>query len=194
MSVFTIREARREDCTQIRQLVQDLADMEKMPNGPKITVKDLEKDGFDRDPPYFYTYVAELSSETKEDAVVPDKGKDVSMVNGHHEVPAGESQQSSIIIGFAIYYFSYSTWTGRCVYLEDLYVIPKYRKQGVGAALFTRVAKRCHELGCQRLDFAVLNWNPAQDFYKKLGAVNITNTESWEHFRLSDEALENLVL
>nr|CAD7397010.1 unnamed protein product [Timema cristinae] len=141
MSVFTIREARREDCTQIRHLAQELADMEMMPNGPKITDKDLERDGFDRDPPYFYTYVAELSSETGEDAVVPDKGKDVSMVNGHHEVPAGESQQSSIIVGYAIYYFSYSTWVGRCVYLEDLYVIPKYRKQGVGAALFTRVAK-----------------------------------------------------
>nr|CAD7414363.1 unnamed protein product [Timema poppensis] len=152
MSVFTIREARREDCTHIRHLAQELADMEMMPNGPKITAK------------------------------------------GHHEVPAGESQQSSVIIGYAIYYFSYSTWVGRCVYLEDLYVIPKYRKQGVGAALFTRVAKRCHELGCQRLDFAVLNWNPAQDFYKKLGAVNITNTESWEHFRLSDETLENLAL
>nr|CAD7397009.1 unnamed protein product [Timema cristinae] len=60
--------------------------------------------------------------------------------------------------------------------------------------LTMKVELRCNELGCQRLDFAVLNWNPAQDFYKKLGAVNITNTESWEHFRLSDEALENLAL
>lgn len=44
-------------------------------------------------------------------------------------------------------------------------------------------------LGCNRVDFAVLNWNPAQEFYAKKGANNLTKLEGWDHYRLSDEEL-----
>ncbi len=76
------------------------------------------------------------------------------------------------IIGFALYYISYSTWKGRCLYLEDFFVIPEKRKQGVGEQLFHVIIDKAKELGVKRMDWQVLEWNqPALDFYNKHQAV-----------------------
>ena len=61
-------------------------------------------------------------------------------------------------------------------------------------SLLTYLFQRAFESHCCRLDFAVLNWNPAQDFYKAKGAVNITEEEGWHHYRLDREALAKLAL
>lgn len=75
------------------------------------------------------------------------------------------------VIAFALYYTSYSTWNGACVYLEDLYVLPEYRSQGVGSKLFDRVVQIAKDRGVKRLDWQVLDWNePAINFYKAKGA------------------------
>lgn len=76
------------------------------------------------------------------------------------------------IIGFALYYISYSTWKGRCLYLEDFFVIPEKRKQGVGEQLFHVIIDKAKELGVKRMDWQVLEWNqPALDFYNKHQAI-----------------------
>ena len=76
------------------------------------------------------------------------------------------------IIGIALYYISYSTWKGRCLYLEDLYVQPQYRRLGAGKLLFEELLKEAHRLGVKRMDWQVLEWNePAINFYKKIGAT-----------------------
>jgi GNAT superfamily N-acetyltransferase len=76
------------------------------------------------------------------------------------------------IIGFALYYISYSTWKGRCLYLEDFFVIPEKRKQGVGEQLFHVIIDKAKELGVKRMDWQVLEWNqPAIDFYNKHQAI-----------------------
>lgn len=76
------------------------------------------------------------------------------------------------IIGFALYYISYSTWKGRCLYLEDFFVIPEKRKQGIGEKLFHVIIDKAKELGVKRMDWQVLEWNqPALDFYKKHQAL-----------------------
>ncbi len=92
--------------------------------------------------------------------------------------------------GFALYFPIYSTWAGRSLYLEDLFVEPEYRGRGIGKALLTRVASIAVEQGYVRLDWSVLRWNtPAIGFYESLGAYPMSE---WERMRLEGEALSNV--
>jgi GNAT superfamily N-acetyltransferase len=93
--------------------------------------------------------------------------------------------------GFALFFFNYSTWLGRPgIYLEDLFVEPHFRGQGLGKALLERVAAIAVEKGCLRLQWAVLDWNtPAIDFYRAMGAEF---TDEWRNVRVSGEALTRL--
>lgn len=76
------------------------------------------------------------------------------------------------IVGMALYYPRYSTWKGRCYYLEDLYVREAYRGQGAGMALLNAVAEEARKAGALRLDWQVLDWNaPAVKFYENIGAT-----------------------
>ncbi len=89
--------------------------------------------------------------------------------------------------GFALYFPIYSTWAGRALYLEDLFVEPQYRGRGIGKALLTRVAAIGLARGCARLDWSVLRWNePAIRFYESLGAFAMGE---WERMRLEGAAL-----
>jgi GNAT superfamily N-acetyltransferase len=87
-----------------------------------------------------------------------------------------------VVRGMALYYTSYSTWKGRCLYLEDLYVQPEYRRGGVGIALFEQLISLAKERGVKRMDWQVLEWNePAIAFYKRIGA---TLDPEWYNGRL----------
>lgn len=90
--------------------------------------------------------------------------------------------------GFALYFFNYSTFLGRPgLYLEDIFVLPAYRRQGIGKGLLLRLAKLANERECGRMEWSVLDWNqPAIDFYKSLGAQMLTD---WTTCRLTGEAL-----
>lgn len=90
--------------------------------------------------------------------------------------------------GFALFFPIYSTWKGRSIHLEDLFVLPAFRKQGIGKALLRHVAAIAVERGCARLQWDVLNWNQlAIDFYRSLGAVTL---DEWRIMRLTESALE----
>jgi GNAT superfamily N-acetyltransferase len=79
--------------------------------------------------------------------------------------------QTDTVIGFALYYFSYSTWKGKCLYLEDIYVQEIHRKLGIGQVLFDMVVCVAKEKKVARMDWQVLNWNNAAiNFYKKNNA------------------------
>ncbi|WP_017173499.1 GNAT family N-acetyltransferase, partial [Xanthomonas phaseoli] len=75
-------------------------------------------------------------------------------------------------LGFAVYFFNYSTWLGRNgLYLEDLFVRPEARGNGAGLALLRHLAQLAVQRGCGRFEWSVLDWNqPAIDFYKAVGA------------------------
>ena len=94
-------------------------------------------------------------------------------------------------VGFAIYFFNYSTFMGRPgLYLEDLFVRPEARGKGFGRALLQHLAGIAIERQCRRMEWAVLDWNePAIGFYKKLGADAM---DDWTVFRLSGKALEDM--
>ena len=94
-------------------------------------------------------------------------------------------------VGFALWFQSFSTWTGLPgMWLEDLFVLPQFRRRGVGRALLAYLARLCVERGYGRFEWSVLDWNtPALDFYQSLGAVAM---EEWTIHRLSGEALRRL--
>jgi GNAT superfamily N-acetyltransferase len=76
------------------------------------------------------------------------------------------------IVGFALFYTAYSTWKGRCLYLEDFYVKPEFRRGGIGQALFQQVVEIAQARGVKRMDWQVLEWNePALSFYKKQQSI-----------------------
>jgi ribosomal protein S18 acetylase RimI-like enzyme len=76
------------------------------------------------------------------------------------------------IVGFALYYFSYSTWKGRALYLEDIYIKEDFRNRKIGNSLFDKVVEESKKANVKRMDWQVLNWNePAILFYKKKEAI-----------------------
>ncbi|MGC2297663.1 MAG: GNAT family N-acetyltransferase [Acidobacteriaceae bacterium] len=92
--------------------------------------------------------------------------------------------------GFALFFSVYSTWRGRALHLEDLFVRPSFRGRGIGKALLTRVAAVAVERECKLLYWHVLDWNtPAIEFYKSLGAAAL---DDWTRMRLTDEPLRTL--
>lgn len=93
-------------------------------------------------------------------------------------------------VGFSLWFLNYSTWLGRHgVYLEDLYVSPDARGGGYGQALLAELARVTVERGYGRLEWSVLTWNPANGFYRKIGAVP---QEEWRVNRLTGAPLEEL--
>lgn len=99
------------------------------------------------------------------------------------EETSGNSTHEPIPIGFASYFYAYSTWEGRSLYLMSLFVKDTHRKNGVGELLIKELARHAKELGCKCINFHVNNRSPAPKFYQKLGAVDITKTESWNLYQ-----------
>ncbi|MBR4906146.1 MAG: GNAT family N-acetyltransferase [Clostridia bacterium] len=94
-------------------------------------------------------------------------------------------------VGFALFFHNFSTFVGRAgLYLEDLYVLPKYRGRGYGKALLKKLAVIAVERGCGRMEWVCLDWNrPSIDFYLSLGAKPM---DEWTIYRVAGESLEKL--
>lgn len=99
--------------------------------------------------------------------------------------------QGEQAIGFAVYFFNYSTWQGRRgLYLEDVYITPQARGQGAGRALLQHLARIALAHDCGRFEWSVLDWNtPAIGFYDSLGAQA---QSEWLRYRLAGDALRAL--
>jgi GNAT superfamily N-acetyltransferase len=102
------------------------------------------------------------------------------------------AQRAEQAAGFAVYFFTYSTWQGRRgLYLEDLFVAPQERGLGVGRALMTQLAAIAAKADCGRFEWNVLDWNQAAtDFYRTLGARPVDGGST--NYRLSGEGLRAL--
>ncbi|MBK8685576.1 MAG: GNAT family N-acetyltransferase [Bacteroidetes bacterium] len=156
MPDFQIREARREDCELLIELIRELAVYEKLLHAMQASPADLERSLFDE--------------------------------KSAHSVLAYEGDT---VVGFALYFFNYSTFVGRKgLYLEDLFIRPVFRGKGYGKKLLLYLAKLAHEQGCGRMEWSVLNWNaPAIQFYESLGAKPM---DEWTVYRLDADGLERL--
>ena len=81
------------------------------------------------------------------------------------------AEQQHKIVGIALYYYKYSTWKGKCLFLEDIIITESYRRYGLGSKLFNKVVLVAKQQQVRRMEWQVLDWNqPAIDFYKKYKA------------------------
>lgn len=92
-------------------------------------------------------------------------------------------------VAMALYFFNFSSWTGRRgLFLEDLFVAPELRGQGIGLDLLKRLARLAVAMNCGRMEWNVLDWNtPAKGFYGSFGA---RHAAGWETWRLEGDALQ----
>ncbi len=138
-------------------------------------------------------FVRELAAfEREPDAVETTEPMLHEALFGAH--PAAEAliaERDGAAIGFAIFYHTFSTWTGRRgIWLDDLYVTPEARGSGAGTALLKALAGIAVDRGCARLEWWVLDWNaPAIAFYRAKGAVA---QDDWTAQRVSGAALRQL--
>lgn len=101
---------------------------------------------------------------------------------------AESAEPDAPVAGFALYFLNFSTWEGvHGIYLEDLFVRPDRRGDGLGKALLTRLARTAVDRGYARVEWSVLDWNtPSIEFYRSLDAEPM---DGWTTFRLSGPAL-----
>ena len=93
------------------------------------------------------------------------------------------------IVGISLYYIKYSTWKGKCVFLEDIIVTESYRKHGIGKKLFDPVVQVAKEMNARRMEWQVLEWNePAIKFYEKL---NSHFDAEWVNCKLTDSEIQS---
>ncbi len=156
---YQIRKGQRADIPQALALVKELAAFEQEPNAVEVTVDEMERDGFGKDPAF------EL-------------------------IVAEETQAPHPLIGMALYYFKYSTWKGRALYLEDIVVTGDHRRKGVGAGLFETVILEANRAKVRRMEWQVLDWNrSAIRFYER---YNAHLDHEWVNGQLPDERINEM--
>jgi GNAT superfamily N-acetyltransferase len=100
------------------------------------------------------------------------------------------AELNGVIVGFALWFYNYSTWAGRAgIYLEDLFVLPAARGLGLGERMIVDLAQIAVREGLPRLDLSVLDWNPARNFYHRLG---LQHRAEWLPYRVAGDALTAL--
>ena len=154
---------------------------------PKIEIRAASVD----DPALILRFVKELAAYERAPEAVTATEEDIrhSLFGEDAIVHAVICQVDDTPVGFAVYFFNYSTWLGRRgLYLEDLYVSPAYRRAGAGKALLKHLAGVARSRGCGRLEWSVLDWNaPAIRFYESIGAEPLNE---WVGYRLAGDALD----
>lgn len=145
------------------------------------------------DVPVLLDLIGDLAEyeRARHEVVATEKLLQAALFGDDHVARCEVAEVGGAVVGLALWYRSFSTWTGRTgLYLEDLYVRPEHRGAGAGRALLARLAQICVERGWSRLEWAVLDWNaPAIGFYRSIGAAPL---EEWTVNRLAGEALHEL--
>ncbi|OZJ05516.1 hypothetical protein BZG36_01883 [Bifiguratus adelaidae] len=161
-SCFSIRPSTAEDVPLILSFIRRLAEYEKEPDAVKATESILSQNLFGPTP-YAQVVIA-------------------------YYQPAN---QPEVPVGFALYFFNFSTWTGKPgLYLEDLFVDQAYRGLGFGKRLLVYLAQVAKGRDCGRFEWVVLDWNePSLQFYKSLGAVA---KKEWIVHRVDGKSLDDL--
>ncbi|WP_374357605.1 N-acetyltransferase family protein [Chitinimonas sp.] len=160
-TAFTVRDARPGDAPAIYALVRELAAYEKLSHQCVGSAESLHEHLFGARP-YIEALVAEV-----------------------------ERNGALHAVGFAVYFHNYSSFLAKPgLYLEDLFVLPEYRRNGIGEAMFREVAARAVARDCGRFEWAVLDWNtPALAFYR---ALNATVLPEWRICRATGSNLRGM--
>ena len=157
-----LRPADAGDVATLQDLIRRLAEAQDAGGYVTSTPEDLLRDGFGPQP-RFHALLAE--------AVEPGSGERAA-------------------VGLALYYFTYSTWTGKPnLYVEDLYVDPDRQGAGIGRRLMAALGRAALDAGCGRLELSVKTDNRARAFYERLG---LARKGSWLPYAVSGDGLQEL--
>jgi GNAT superfamily N-acetyltransferase len=167
IQALTLRPATPQDADLIFQLIQELAEYEKLTHEVVGSAADLA------------IHLGGLPAGASEPSA------------GHAVVEAVVADWDGQPAGFALFFVNYSTFlTQPGIYLEDLFVRPAYRRKGIGAALLSYLAKLAQTRNYGRIDWSVLDWNtPAIAFYERMGATVFLE---WRTCRVTEEAIATL--
>ena len=143
------------------------------------------------DVPEIFVLIKELADYERllEDVIATEEQLGETLFGENSNVEVLLAYDENQILGFALYFQTYSTFLGRQgIYLEDLFVREFAWGKGIGEALLRRLAKCALEMEGGRLEWSVLDWNePAINFYKKMGAIPLNE---WTTFRVTGEKLK----
>ena len=149
------------------------------------------REAIPKDSQTIFDFIMELAIYEKLPNAVKTTVKEIkdSIFAPNSTVKALICEEDGIAIGFAVYFYNYSTWLGKKgIYLEDLYVNESKRGKGAGKAMIKYLAKKAISENCGRFEWACLDWNtPSREFYESLGAVALNE---WIGYRLEGDALE----
>lgn len=145
-----------------------------------------------QDVPLILRFIRELAAyEKMEDQVVADEATLTEWLFERRSAEVCFAVLEGEEVGFALYFHNFSTFLGRAgLYLEDLYVLPQYRGQGIGKAILQHLARLAVDQGCGRMEWWCLDWNaPSIAFYRSLGAQPM---DEWTVYRLTGDTLRGL--
>ncbi|CEF63521.1 GNAT domain and Acyl-CoA N-acyltransferase domain-containing protein [Strongyloides ratti] len=143
--LFSIKSITSKDASEIRKMIKELADYEKLGSQMILTDDDIKNH------------------------------IDMGILKGFIVVLQKNNNE---IAGMLLYYIAYSSWKGPFYFLEDIYVKNDYRKQNIGRHLFYELIQVARKNNIKKISWSALKWNtPAINFYKKIGAENLTETE-----------------
>ncbi|XP_065425330.1 thialysine N-epsilon-acetyltransferase-like [Chrysemys picta bellii] len=163
-----IRPCTVKDCKVILQFIKELAiDYKVPPTDVKVTLEALREDGFGARPQYD-CYLAEL--------------------------PPGETnKEGGSIVGYVLSTYTYSSWKGRNVYMDNMYVQPQFRGRQIGKQLLEKASQAAIAKGCCQLRMHVGNWKANEmGFLAHHGGEDLTAKEGWALFRFEEDALRRL--
>lgn len=177
----TIRTATSDDAPEVYRLIRELAVYEKLEHAVRADARSISE-AMDADDPRIHVVLAE---EAGPGASSPE----AALARGASSPGATPPPAPPRAIGFALYFFTFSTFEGApTLYLEDVFVEPAERGRGVGTMLLARLARAALDRGCRRMEWTALDWNvSAREFYENLGAKPMT---SWIIHRLEADAIE----
>ncbi|MCU1594073.1 MAG: GCN5-related N-acetyltransferase [Frankiales bacterium] len=145
------------------------------------------------DVPVLLELVRALAVYEKEPDAVKASEEDLheALFGADHVASCHVAEHEGVVVGFALWYRTFSTWTGRPgLWLEDLFVRPEARGTGLGKALLVELARTAEANGWTRFEWWVLDWNtPAQGFYRSLGALP---QDEWTVWRVDGQTLPRL--
>ncbi|XP_039283586.1 diamine acetyltransferase 1-like [Nilaparvata lugens] len=174
---YVIREARRKDCVQIREMIKDLARVLGVPgNYPEYDVKTLEINGFDTNPPAFKCLVVEY------------KNRKTNLNNGFDS----QNENDCTLVGYAFFFYTFSSLSGKEMFLEDFYIMEEHQGKGLGTKLFDSVVEVALNTNCSNMAFLVYDGNPVNNFYKRRGAINQTKEDKLHYCLIEYEQLIKL--
>ena len=155
----------------------------------KIEIRKAEK----HDVPLILEFIRELATyeRLRDSCVASEENLRATLFSNKPDAEVIFASIAGKEVGFALFFHNYSTFLAqRGLFLEDLFVLPDARGEGVGYALLSALAKIALERNCGRLEWNVLDWNQlAIDFYKRIGAHPM---DDWTTFRLTGDALQTL--